>query len=82
MGIPMEDTVFHKIIRREIPAEIVQESDNYIAIRDINPVAPVHILIIPKKTIPSVAHVSSEDAAILGGLLVAAKAIAEEHGLS
>jgi histidine triad (HIT) family protein len=75
------DTIFGKIIRKEIPAQIVYEDDDVLAFRDINPVAPVHVLVIPKTPIQSVAHVSDEDALLLGKLLVAAAQIARAEGL-
>ncbi|RMG77007.1 MAG: HIT domain-containing protein, partial [Chloroflexi bacterium] len=61
-------TVFKKIIDRELPADIVYEDDDVIAFKDINPIAPVHILIVPKKVIPTVDDVEEEDAQILGKL--------------
>jgi histidine triad (HIT) family protein len=75
------DTIFGKIIRKEIPAQIVYEDDYVLAFRDINPVAPVHVLVIPKTPIQSVAHASEGDAALLGKLLVAAAEIARAEGL-
>lgn len=57
----MSDTVFSKIIRRELPAKIVHEDDLTIAFHDINPKAPVHILIVPKKVIPTLADVEKDD---------------------
>jgi histidine triad (HIT) family protein len=75
------DTIFGKIIRREIPAQIVYEDDHVLAFRDINPVAPVHVLVIPKTPIESVAHASAGDTLLLGKLLVAAAEIARAEGL-
>ncbi len=75
-------TVFKKIIDRELPADIVYEDDDVIAFKDINPIAPVHILIVPKKVIPTVDDVEEEDAQILGKLFVAAKQIAREQGIA
>jgi histidine triad (HIT) family protein len=75
------DTIFGKIIRKEIPAQIVYEDDHVLAFRDINPVAPVHVLVIPKTPIESVAHASEGDALLLGKLLVAAAEIARAEGL-
>lgn len=77
-----EDTVFHKIIRREIPATIVFEDERVIAFRDINPVAPVHILVVPKKTIPSLREASPEDGDLLGYLFLTASQIARDEGIS
>ncbi len=76
-----QDTIFTKIIRREIPADIVYEDDMALAFRDINPQAPVHILVIPKKPIPKLADALPEDHALMGHLLLTAKRIAEEEGL-
>ena len=77
----MGNTIFHKIINREIPAEIVFEDDLVIAIKDIQPVSPVHILIIPKKTLPSAAQATREDQSLLGHIMLTAANIAREQGL-
>jgi len=74
-------TIFTKIISGEIPADIVYEDEQVIAFRDINPQAPVHILVIPRKPIVSVAHAEPGDAALLGHLLVTAAAVARQEGL-
>lgn len=74
-------TIFGKIIDREIPADIVYEDDLCLAFRDINPVAPTHILIIPKKAIPALADVQGSDHAVLGHLMVKASEIARDEGL-
>jgi histidine triad (HIT) family protein len=74
--------VFQKIIDREISAEILMEDDLCIAIRDINPGAPVHILIIPKKNIPRLAEARESDAPILGHLLLMAQKFAKTQDLS
>lgn len=79
---PMSDTIFGKIIRREIPADIVYEDDLCLAFRDVAPQAPTHILVIPKKPIPRLSESSSDDHALLGHLLCKVKAIAEDVGLS
>ncbi|CBN53915.1 histidine triad nucleotide-binding protein [Kamptonema animale CS-326] len=76
------DTLFTKIIRREIPAEIVYEDDLTLAFKDINPQAPVHILVIPKKPIPKLADAESQDHALMGHLLLTVKRVAEAAGLS
>ncbi|NEQ40998.1 MAG: histidine triad nucleotide-binding protein [Okeania sp. SIO3I5] len=76
-----QDTLFTKIIRREIPADIVYEDDLALAFRDINPQAPIHILVIPKKPIPKLADAVPEDQALMGHLLLTVKRIAEEQGL-
>jgi len=75
------DTIFGKIIRREVPASIVYETDNVLAFKDIYPKAPVHILIIPKKNIPSISAASNEDKAVLGELLLSAAKIAQQLGI-
>ena len=77
----MTDTLFSKIIRREIPADIVYEDDRCLAFRDITPQAPVHILVIPKKPIPSLAEASPDDLDLLGYLLLKVGAIAASEGL-
>ena len=76
-----EETIFHKIINKEIPADILLENDDLIAIKDINPVSPVHILVIPKKTMPSLREAETSDAELLGKMLIALKQIAVEQGL-
>ena len=63
-------TLFEKIIDREIPAEILHEDEDCIVVRDIEPQAPVHVLIIPKKLIPRVAQAGEEDERLLGKLLL------------
>lgn len=75
-------SIFTKIINREIPAVIVYEDDLCISFRDIDPKAPQHILIVPKKEIKSLADVAEEDAPLLGHLLLKASEIAKEQGIS
>lgn len=77
----MPDTIFSKIIRREIPADIVYEDELCLAFKDIAPQAPVHILIIPKKPIPKLADATPQDHALMGHLLLKVKQVAEEAGL-
>ncbi|MGV3483104.1 MAG: histidine triad nucleotide-binding protein [Planctomycetaceae bacterium] len=74
-------TIFSKIIAREIPADIVFEDDLCLAFRDVSPKAPTHILIIPKKVIPSLADLNEEDQAIMGRCVIAASLIAKQEGL-
>jgi histidine triad (HIT) family protein len=74
-------TIFEKIARREIPAEIVYEADDFFVIRDINPQAPVHVLIIPKKVITRVGEADGADAAVLGKMMAATGAIARQLGV-
>lgn len=77
----MTETLFSKIIDREIPADIVYEDDRCLAFRDINPQAPVHILVIPKQAIARLADAGAEDRDILGHLLHTAARIAEQQGV-
>jgi histidine triad (HIT) family protein len=74
-------TIFEKIIAREIPAKIIWEDDDAIAFHDVNPQAPVHVLIVPKKVIPRLAAASEGDAKILGKLLLIAGKLAKELGV-
>jgi len=80
MSTPPE-TIFTKIIRREIPATIVYESETVLAFQDITPVAPTHILIIPKKPIPSISQATPQDRELLGELMLVAAEIARQNGL-
>lgn len=75
-------TIFKRIIDKEIPAAIVHEDDQCLAFRDISPQAPTHVLVIPRKEIPSLADASDADAALLGHLLVTARKVAAELGLT
>lgn len=75
-------TLFQKIIDREIPAQIEFEDERVIVLRDISPQAPTHLLVIPKKPIPSVAELSEEDAALAGHLLTTAAQVAKRLGLT
>ncbi|KGQ28066.1 purine nucleoside phosphoramidase [Gallibacterium genomosp. 2] len=75
------ETIFSKIIRKEIPADIVYQDDLVTAFRDIAPQAPTHILIIPNKIIPTVNDVTAEDEQVLGHLFVIAAKIAKEQGI-
>lgn len=76
-------TIFSKIINKEIPANIVFESENILAFKDINPQAPVHVLIIPKIEIPKVTDIkSSEHSALLGEMIDAANNIAKDLGIA
>jgi histidine triad (HIT) family protein len=78
----MADTLFSKIIDREIPADIVYEDDLCLAFRDINPQAPVHILIIPKQPIPMLTDATEDDRLLLGHLLLTAHRIAVQEGIA
>lgn len=76
-----EKTLFQKIIDREIPAPLVYEDDLCAAFNDINPQAPIHVLIVPKQVIPRVGEAVADDQATLGALLLAAGKIAEKLGV-
>ena len=78
----MTDTIFSKIIRREIPANIVYEDDLCLAFTDVNPQAPTHILVIPKKPIPKLEEAQEEDHSLLGHLLMKVKQVAQQAGLN
>ncbi|MGF1489233.1 MAG: histidine triad nucleotide-binding protein [Prochloraceae cyanobacterium] len=78
----MSDTIFGKIIRKEIPADIVYEDDLALAFKDINPQAPTHILVIPKKPITGIDAATDEDRDLLGHLLLTVKKVAARAGLS
>ena len=74
-------TMFEKIVAREVPARIVYEDANLIAFHDIDPKAPVHVLIVPKRVIPRVGEAAEADAELLGKLLMAAPRVAELLGV-
>ena len=74
-------TLFTKIINKEIPAQIVYEDELCLAFRDINPHAPTHVLLIPKKEIPRLVDATAEDQALLGHLMIAAGKIARDLGV-
>src|SRR5438045_9529207 len=74
-------TIFEKIIRREIPAEIVFEDDDVLAFRDVNPQAPVHVLIVPKRMMARLADATEADGPLLGKLLLASRKVAEKLDL-
>ncbi|AMF94831.1 purine nucleoside phosphoramidase [Vibrio fluvialis] len=77
-----EETIFSKIIRKEIPADILYQDDLVTAFRDINPRAPSHVLIIPNKLIPTVNDVQEADELALGRMFTVAKKIAEQEGIA
>ncbi|MCX7736126.1 MAG: histidine triad nucleotide-binding protein [Candidatus Kapabacteria bacterium] len=78
----MAESIFTKIIKREIPADIVFEDDDIIAINDINPQAPVHILIIPKKEIATLNDLNENDANLIGKIILVAKNLANQKGIA
>lgn len=77
-----EDTIFSKIIRKEIPADIVYEDDLCLAFRDISPQAPTHVLLIPKKPIPKLADAGASDKELLGHMMLTLKSLAEQLGIA
>lgn len=76
----VEDCLFCKIAAREIPADVIYESEHAVAFRDINPQAPTHVLIIPRKHISTINDLQAEDAAVVGQLFLAAQQIAADEG--
>ncbi len=78
----MSDDLFLRIIRREIPAEIVYENDRVLAFRDIDPQAPVHVLIVPKTRFATINDLQAEHAALLGEMVLAARDIAVAEGIA
>ena len=76
---PMEQTIFHRIIAHELPADIVYEDDDVVAFKDIRPKAPTHILFVPKQYVASIADVTEETAHIPGMLILKAKEFAAQH---
>jgi histidine triad (HIT) family protein len=74
-------TLFERIAAGEIPANVIRNDDEILAIHDINPQAPVHILVIPRKPITRIGQAAASDASLLGNLLLAARDIAKEQGL-
>ncbi|MBV9104652.1 MAG: histidine triad nucleotide-binding protein [Verrucomicrobia bacterium] len=75
-------TLFQKIVAREIPAKIISEDDESIVFHDINPQAPIHVLLVPKKPIPRLAEATEEDRILLGKLLLKAQVTAHALGIS
>ena len=77
----VSETIFSKIIAKKIPASIVYEDDRALAFRDINPKAPVHILVIPKQEIANVAEAAAADESLIGHLLTVAAVVARQEGI-
>jgi len=77
----MSKNVFQKIIEREIPAAVVYEDDQVLAFKDVNPQAPVHVLIVPKKAIARISEIKPEDHQLAGHLLLKAASVAAQLGL-
>ncbi|XP_032809590.1 adenosine 5'-monophosphoramidase HINT1 [Petromyzon marinus] len=79
---PGGDTIFGKIIRKEIPANIIHEDEQCIVFHDVAPQAPTHLLVVPKKAIPGLPNATAEDQALLGHLMLVAAKVAAQVGLS
>ena len=77
-----EETLFSKIVNKEIPADILFQDDRVTAFRDINPQAPTHILIVPNKIIPTVNDIEESDEALIGHMVIVAKRLAHEEGIA
>jgi histidine triad (HIT) family protein len=78
----MSETIFSRIISHELPADIVYEDDDVLAFRDINPQAPVHVLVIPKVEIATVNDIKPEQAVLIGKMVLAAQRIAADEGIA
>jgi histidine triad (HIT) family protein len=78
----MSETIFSKIIKRELPADIIYEDDEVLAFRDISPQAPVHVLIIPKVEIETVNDIRPEQAELIGKMVLVAQKIADDEGIA
>ena len=78
----MSDTIFGRILRGEIPCQEVYSDDLYLAFKDVNPQAPVHVLVIPRKPIATLAEAQPEDQELLGYLLLVAARVAKQEGLT
>ena len=78
----MEDCIFCKIVKKELPSTLVFENERIMVFKDIHPAAPVHLLIIPKKHIPTLSHCSEDDAALLGEMMALIPKLAREEGIA
>ena len=78
----MSETIFSKIINHELPADIVYEDDDVLAFHDINPQAPVHVLVVPKTEIATVNAIKPEQAVLIGKMVLAAQKIAADEGIA
>lgn len=78
----MSETIFSKILRREIPADIVHDDDDVLGFRDVDPKAPTHVLFIPKRAIATLNDATASDAELLGKLMLAAAAFAKRSGFA
>ena len=78
----MGDTIFGKILRKEIPAQIVHEDEHVVGFRDVNPQAPVHVLFVPRRAIATLNDLGDDDAEVVGRLVLAARAYAQREGFA
>jgi len=78
----MSDTIFGKIANGEVSADVVYEDEHVVAFRDLSPQAPVHVLVIPRKPIPTLSAADAEDAELLGRLMLAAAKVAAQEGVA
>lgn len=78
----MEDCLFCKIARKEVPSDVVFEDEHFVAFKDINPKAALHLLIIPRKHIHSIDHVEPQDKELMGSLILTAQKVARQHSLA
>jgi histidine triad (HIT) family protein len=78
----MSDTIFGQIARGEIPADILYEDQDVVVFRDVSPQAPTHVLVIPRKPIPTINDLEEGDAELVGKLFLAAKKVAEQEGIA
>ncbi|MEK7503479.1 MAG: histidine triad nucleotide-binding protein [Patescibacteria group bacterium] len=78
----MTDCLFCKIVNKEVPADVVYENNDFLAIKDIKPEAPVHLLIITKKHIQSVDHLAKDDKELIGEMILTAQQVARDQGVS
>ena len=78
----MEDCIFCEIVKKELPSTLVFENERIMVFKDIHPAAPVHLLIIPKKHIPTLSHCSEDDAALLGEMMALIPKLAREEGIA
>lgn len=78
----MSDTIFTKIINKEIPADILYEDDDVLAFKDVNPQAPVHFLVIPKEPIRTINDIDESQAALIGKLTLTAQKVAKQQGIA
>lgn len=77
-----EDTIFNRIVRREVPAQIIYQDDDVTAFRDINPVAPVHVLVVPNRHLPTLNDAREDDERLLGKMMLTVQRLAAQLGVA